>query len=532
VSGSSGPEPGTRSLARNTAVFSLLTGLSRVAGLAREVLASAYFGLSAGFSAFTLAFAVPNTVRAFFADAALSSAFVPVVTELLEQKRRKDALQLATTLSLLVFTGLGAVTLLFVVAAPAIMPLLTGAELAPVQGLVNGLSQVLFPIVLLLGLNGLTVGILQSYEHFTIPALSPLVWNIVIMGFLVGGQRFLDDPDAQLYAYAAGIVVATAVQLLMSLPVLARIGFRFVWPPDFGMPEVKRVFLLMLPVTIGLGLINLNVLINAFLGSLVSEDASKAIDNAFRIYMLPQGMFSVAIATVLFPTLSRFAARGDLAGVRRLLGSGMRQVLLLLVPCAALTLALSVPITRLVFQRGQFDAADTELVATALFWFSFSLPTSGLNLLLTRTFFSLQRPWLPTKLAGVNIGTNIAVSAALYSPFGVAGIVAGTAAGSLAMAFAQSLVLRRELGGIDAAKTLNALVKILVASAALAGVSYVVWAGLDSVVGRSLAGQIISVGGAMVASGAVYIVLVRALGVEEVNRVEALIRRRLGRSAP
>ena len=467
MSGSSGPEPGTRSLARNTAVFSLLTGLSRVAGLAREVLASAYFGLSAGFSAFTLAFAVPNTVRAFFADAALSSAFVPVFTELLEQKRRKDALQLATTLSLLVFTGLGAVTLLFVVGAPVIMPLLTGAELAPVQGLVNGLSQVLFPIVLLLGLNGLTVGILQSYEHFTIPALSPLIWNIVIMGFLVGGPGVPRRPGRPALRVRRRHRRRDGVQLAMSLPVLARIGFRFVWPPDFGMPEVKRVFLLMLPVTLGLGLINLNVLINAFLGSLVSEDASKAIDNAFRIYMLPQGMFSVAIATVLFPTLSRFAARGDLAGVRRLLGSGMRQVLLLLVPCAALTLALSVPITRLVFQRGEFGPADTELVATALFWFSFSLPTSGLNLLLTRTFFSLQRPWLPTKLALVNIGVNIVVSFALYSPFGIAGIVAGTAAGSLAMAFAQSIVLRRELGGIDATHTINALVKILVASAVL-----------------------------------------------------------------
>jgi len=525
----SGPAPGTRSLARNTAVFSILTGLSRVAGLAREIIASAYFGLSAGFSAFTLAFAVPNTVRAFFADAALSSAFVPVFTELLEQKRRRDALQLATTLSLLVLTGLGAITVVFLVVAPVIMPLLTGDELAPVQHLVNGLSQVLFPIVLLLGLNGLTVGILQSYEHFTIPALSPLIWNLVIMAFLVSGHGFLTDPEAQLYAYATGIVVATAVQLALSLPVLKRIGFRFVWPPDFGMREVRRVLLLMLPVTIGLGLINLNVLFNAFLGSLVSAEASRAIDNAFRIYMLPQGMFSVAIATVLFPTLSRFAARGDVTGLRGLLGSGMRQVMLLLAPCAALTLALAEPITRLVYQRGAFGAADTDLVAEALFWFSFSLPTSGLNLLMTRTFFSIQRPWLTTALAGLNIGVNIVVSLALYKPFGVAGIVIGTAAGSVAMAIAQAILLRRELGGIDAARTLAAAVKITVASAVLAGVAWLVWAGVDSVVGRSLVGQVLSVGSAIAVSGAVYLAIVHALGVDEVRRAEAAIRRRLRR---
>jgi putative peptidoglycan lipid II flippase len=289
------------------------------------------------------------------------------------------------------------------------------------------------------------------------------------------------------------------------------------------------VLLLMLPVTIGLGLINLNVLFNAFLGSLVSAEASRAIDNAFRIYMLPQGMFSVAIATVLFPTLSRFAARGDFAGLRDLLGSGMRQVLLLLAPCAALTLALAEPITRLVYQRGAFGAADTELVAEALFWFSFSLPTSGLNLLLTRTFFSIQRPWLTTALAGLNIGVNIAVSFALYRPFGVAGIVVGTAAGSVAMAIAQAVLLRRELGGIDAARTLAAAVKITLASAVLAGVALLVWAGVDSVVGRSLVGQIISVGSAIVVSGAVYLAIVHVLGVDEVRRAEAAIRRRLRR---
>ena len=161
--------------------------------------------------------------------------------------------------------------------------------------------------------------------------------------------------------------------------------------------------------------------------------------------------------------------------------------------------------------------------------FSFSLPTSGLNLLMTRTFFSIQRPWLTTALAGLNIGVNIVVSFALYKPFGVAGIVIGTAAGSVAMAIAQAILLRRELGGIDAARTLGAAVRITVASAVLAGVAWLVWAGVDSVVGRSLVGQILSVGSAIAISGAVYLAIVHALGVDEVRRAEAVIRRRLRR---
>ena len=152
----------------------------------------------------------------------------------------------------------------------------------------------------------------------------------------------------------------------------------------------------MLPVTISLGLINFNLLINSLFGSLVSDQAPAAIDKAFRIYQLPQGIFSVAIATVLFPTLARFAARGEIDNLRATMANGMRQILFVLVPAAAAILVLSEPMIRLVYQRGEFTPEQTTLVATALFWFAFSLPTNGLYLLQTRTFFSLQRPWMAT----------------------------------------------------------------------------------------------------------------------------------------
>ena len=206
--------------------------------------------------------------------------------------------------------------------------------------------------------------------------------------------------DDELYAYAIGVLVGTIVQFAMALPILRRLGFHLEISFDFRDPRVRQVLLLMLPVTIGLGLINFNVLINSTLGSLVSDQAPRAIDAAFRIYMLPQGMFSVAIATVLFPALSRFAARGDYDGLRALTANGMRQIFLLLVPAAAATLVLSEPITRLIYQHGSFGPSSTDLVSSALFWFSFSLPFSGVNLLLTRTFFSLQQPWITTGIAG------------------------------------------------------------------------------------------------------------------------------------
>jgi putative peptidoglycan lipid II flippase len=411
------------------------------------------------------------------------------------------------------------------------MPLFIGNELQGVQDLCIGLSQVLFPVVLVLGLNGLTVGILNAYDHFAIPALSPLVWNMVILAFLVASHHMLTG-DAQLYGYAAGVLAGTVVQFSMALPQLYGLGFRLqVRGVSFRDRRVLKVLTLMLPVTIGLGLINFNVLINSTLGSLVSPAAPRAIDAAFRIYMLPQGLFSVAIATVLFPTLSRFAARRDLDGLRALLGNGMRQILLLLVPAAVATLVLAEPITRLIYQHGAFGTSSTDAVSTALFWFSFSLPTSGLNLLLTRTFFSVQRPWITTWISAVNLAVNAGVSIALYAPFGIAGIVIGTAVGSATMSAVQIVVLRRLLHGrLEMGRTAAALARMAIASALLGVTTWAVWHVADAALGRGLLGQTLAVCAGLGAGAVVYAAAVLAMRIPEAGQIARLVRRRLGHS--
>src|SRR3954465_14116874 len=448
-------------VARNTIIFSIATGLSRIVGLVREIVAARYFGTSGPASAFTIAFQVPNLVRGLFADAAISAAFVPVFTELLEKGKRREAFQLAGTLLMIIVGGLGFLSLFFVLTASWVMPLfIGGAFTAHLTHMTVVMSQILFPIVVLLGVNGLIVGILNAYEHFTIPAIAPLVWNLVIIGSLVF-LRPAFSGDHEIYAYAIGVLAGTIVQLAMSLPPLKSIDFKFALGGSWRDPRIRQVLTLMLPVTIGLGVINFYLVINSSLGSLVSEQAPRSIDAAFRIYMLPQGMFSVALATVLFPTLSRYAARGDLDGLRATMANGVRQIALLLIPMAAITLVLAEPIVRLVYQRGAFNTESTDLVSTALFWFSFSLPFAGINLLLTRTFFSLQRPWTPTALAAVNIVVNLVVSLALYKPLGVAAPVIGTAPASAAMTAMQARFLRRDLhGSLEGAKTMAAVLRM------------------------------------------------------------------------
>jgi putative peptidoglycan lipid II flippase len=518
------PSPQAGRIARSTAFFSIATAASRIAGLAREVVAAGYYGISGPMSAFTIAFQVPNLIRSLFADAALQPAFVPIFTEQLERRNYREAFRLASTLLLIVTMVLGAITAVFVLAAPLVMPLFAPGFEGEILDLTVTLSQVLFPILVLLGISGIVVGVLNSYDRFGAFAIAPLFWNLTIIAVLVVVEPMLDGQD-RIYAYAIGILVGTLVQLLIPAFDLRNTPFRFDWSFEWRNPDVRRVLLLMLPVTISLGLINFNLLINSFFGSLVSDEAPAAIDKAFRIYQLPQGIFSVAIATVLFPTLARFANRGALDDLRTTMANGMRQILFVLVPAAAAVLVLAEPMIRLVYQRGAFDAAETTVVATALFWFAFSLPTNGLFLLLTRTFFGLQRPWIPTTIAAGNLAVTAVGALALYH-LGVGGIVASTAIATTASVVAQCVILRRLLGGLELGALLDATVRITLAAAALAVVSYFVWDLLDAVLGRDLPGQIVSLGVGLAAGGLVYLAVARLLRIPELEQIMRLLRRR------
>src|SRR5437870_5018753 len=209
------PRPRPR-LARSTAIFSIATGLSRVVGLIRESVSAYYFGSRGRINAFTVAFQIPNLVRALVADAALSGAFVPVFSELLEKGERARAWRVASTLFWLLLLGLGGLTALLVLLAPLLI--------APF-GLPGGydrlavtLARILFPIIVLLGIFGLIVGILNSYEHFSVPALTPVFWNLAIIVGLVVGVPRASSPDTKLYVYAASILVGTLIQVLLPIP--------------------------------------------------------------------------------------------------------------------------------------------------------------------------------------------------------------------------------------------------------------------------------------------------------------------------
>ncbi len=517
--------PSRRRLARNTLVFGVLTGVSRVIGLVREMVAAAVFGITGAINAFEVAFQIPNLVRALVADLALSGAFVPVFSELLEKGERKRAWRVASTALWLVLLGLTGLTALFMLAAPLVIRLF--GEPGGDADLAIGLSRLLFPIVVLLGMSGIVVGILNAYEQFTIPALTPVFWNLAIIGGLGIGVPFADTERGDLYVYAGAILAATVIQFLLPIPWLRGLDGRLRVVIDWRDPAVRKLFGLMFPVTLTLGLINVNAVIGTIFASRLIDPnlAPRAINNAFRLYMLPHGLFAVAVTTVLFPMLSRIAARRDTGEFGRTVDLGLRQIGFLMIPASVITVVLAEPIVRLVFERGRFEAVDTPIVAGALAAFAAGLAFNGWMLMLNRAFYSLQESWVPTLVAGINLALNVGLYAAFYR-VGVWGIPLAVSVANVVGTVLLLAQLRRRVGTLDTRAVLLANGRILLASLPLGAAAFGAWWALDELLGRSVGAQVVAVGLGLVAGLAAFLGACRLFRVGELDSLLALRRRR------
>jgi putative peptidoglycan lipid II flippase len=322
------------------------------------------------------------------------------------------------------------------------------------------------------------------------------------------------------------VLLGTLVQVLLPLPWLRGRDDRLHMVIDWRDPAVKQTFVLLVPVTLGLGLINFNTLIDTLFASRLinPELAPTAIDKAYRLYLLPQGIFSIAIATVLFPLMSRLAARHDDRGFANTVGLGLRQIAFTLIPASVISAVLAEPIVRLVYQRGEFTPHQTTVVAGALAAFSIGLVFNGAMLMLMRTFFSLQSNWIPTTIALANLGVNAALDAVFYR-LGIWGIPLATSVVNMAGTVALIAVLQRRKQRLDLGEIGKATALICVVSALLAGVAFGVWDGLDHALGQSFGAQLLSLGGALAVGIAFYVLACKLLGVRELHTLLSLRRR-------
>jgi len=542
-----------RRLAVAAAFLVLATAGSRVLGLIREIVMVSYLGLDVEMGAFTVANRVPGLVRTLLADTALSAAFIPVFSGMLEKQRRRDAWQVAFTVTVLATAALGVVTVLGMIFAPAVVRVVAPgfADQPEVVALTVHLMRVMFPTVVILGIAGMFMGILNSYSHFALPAVAPIAWNLVIIGVVIAFSA-----GYGIKALAWGVLAGTVVELAIQVPAVWRRRWRRGGPshepriaglaeslPEpavavggdgakspyrlaFRSPEVRRVGLLLGPVILSLGIINFNAFIDTIIATLISIPAPAIIERAFRLFQLPQGVFAIAIGTVLFPAFSRHAAANRMKEFREDLSTGIRQIFFVTLPFAAFFAVLALPTVRLIYEHGKVTSGQAELVASALLFFSVGMAFVSVNTLLNRAFYSIQKPWLPLVTGVVNLALNAGLDLLLYKPLGVGGITLSTSVVSLVNFFALMALLRPRIGGIDVRTIGLSVARSLGALVPLAGTAYGVWWALDSLLGRALWAQVVSVGIAYVVGAAAYCLAAWAMGMPELRDVLRVIRRR------
>lgn len=511
-----------RRLASLAAFIMAATAVSRVLGLVREQVMVYYLGLGADMGAFTVAFKAPMLVWTMVSDTALSAAFIPVFSELLVKGRRQEAWRVATSIGFLVVLVLGVVSVVGVVFARQVIWLMAPGYSDPATiGLAVELTRIMFPLVLLLGLVAVAVGILNSYDHFSLPALGPIVWNLVIIASIAFFARRYG-----FYALAWGIVAGTTAQLCLQLPQVVRLHEPGGIALDLRNPAIRTVGRLLWPVVLSLGLVNINWFVNTIFASFISEPAPAVIDKAFRLFQLPQGVFAIAIGTVLLPSLSRLAASERMVEFKSTLVSGLRQVFFLTLPFTVFFLVLGEPTVRLVYQHGRFTAADTTAVTWALYFFSFGMSFVSASTLLSRGFYGIQKTWPPLLMGGVNVALNVLLNLLLYRPLGVGGITMATSAVAVANTLGLYWLLRRELGPLGGLRLAEGVARCLGACAPLAVVAYGTWWLLDGWLGRSNLAQLLAVAAGYLLGLAAYAGAARVLKIEEMRLVVDVVRRR------
>ncbi|MCW2923670.1 MAG: putative lipid flippase MurJ [Thermoleophilia bacterium] len=523
-----------------TILFSLATASSRVAGLLREMVTAALIGATTTYSAFIVANQIPNLLRSLVADSALSAAFVPVFTELDERGERDRAWRVAGAVCGVIIAVLGPLTVLAMILAPHVVGPFLDDTFTPsqVRDTVQ-LARVLMPIVLILALSGVVVGILNTHGRFGAAALAPVFWNAVILMSLAVAVVITDDPRRQVVIYAIGTVVGTVVQAVLPVPWLRGLGGSIRLRSTWRDPKVREVFVLMLPVTLSLGLINVQQLISALLAAKVDANTGAwlsgldagagpaLLDKAFRIYMLPQGIFSVAVTTVVFPTLARMVARGDRAGFAETVDAGLRQILMLLVPSSVFLAVMCEPVTRLLYQYHAFNADQTRAVALVLVAFALGLTFNGLTLLLIRSLFSLRLTWLPTMVSVATLAVNLVVAIASYRTFGVLGIALATSVANVVGVVLLYVLLSRRTEPLGTARTVVVAVGTLVAACIAVGLAaaayYLAW---EPLAGDGILATLAGVTAALGIAAPIYLEVGARLGVVRRGLLASLRRRR------
>lgn len=525
-------------LARSAGLISLATLTSRLLGVGRETVLAYYFGASASMQmdAYNVAFRIPNLLRDLFAEGAMTAALVPRLTRTLATEGREAFWRLGN----LVMNGLLAIAVGLVVAGVLLAGPLT-ALLAPEFGAIPGklelttsLTQLMLPFLVTLAAAVTMMGLLNAQHRFFVPALSPAMFNVATILCVVALVPVLPRLGlTPVVAIAAGTLLGGAAQVAVQWPALRKAGFRYAPVLNVRDPELRAVVRLLIPGTLGVGALNINVMVDAYLATGQEQGAVSWLAYAYRLMYLPLGLVGVAVATAALPDISRFAASADTVSVRRTMSSALRLMLMLNVPATVGLLVLAEPIVALLYERGLFTAPDTAATAAALVCYAPGLVGYSAVKIAAPTFYALQDSRTPVVVSLMSVGLNLGLNLLFLDRLGFAGLALATAVASLFNAAVLLWLLQRRLGGLDERRLFTGLARIVVAAAIMGAVAWATAGWLDGALGgeaewRKAVRVFVAIAAALVALGA----SARALRIEEFNEAVRIVRRRIVPPAP
>ena len=413
------------SIYRSVGAVSSATAFSRVLGLVREQVIAWYFGASMATDAYNVAFRIPNLLRDMFAEGALSSAFVPVFKERLVHNDKSQAFRLANAVSGGILLVVGLVVLIGIIAAPAIVYLIAhGFVNNPEQfALTVSLTRLMAIYLLLVSFSALAMGMLNSFGQFGLPAASPAMFNVgSILSVLLLYHLF----DVPIYAVAIGVVIGGIGQLVIQLPSLFRLEYRFKPRIDFLDEGVKKVIRLFTPIVIGMSAGRVNIMLNVLLASFLATGSITYLSYAFRLMHFPLGVFAVALGTVALPNAAEKVARGDMEGLRRTYRQAINLNLLLILPSVCVLAIWGERIVGLIFQHGAFSEADMINTAWALKHYSYGLLGFAAVRVTTPIFYALGDSKLPMRISIFTIVLNMLLYWPMIKLYDFAGLAAAS----------------------------------------------------------------------------------------------------------
>jgi len=422
-------------LLRSTAVFSAMTLLSRIAGFARDMVQASLFGVGAATDAFTVAYRIPNYLRRIFAEGSFAMAFVPVFSAIKESGDREALKDFLDHVAGALFAVVWLVSGLGMLAAPLIITLIAPGMLdEPAKfKMASDMLRIVFPYLGFISMVALAGGVLNSFQRFALPAITPVLHNLVLIAAMLFLAGYLEVP---IMALAWGVLVAGLAQLLLMWPALGRLGLAPRPRLDFRHEGVRRVFKLMLPTLFSSSVAQVNMIIGTLFASLLATGSQTWLWYSDRLVEFPLGLFGVALGTVILPHLSgRFAAT-DGEGFSSALDWGLRQVLLLALPAMLGLILLAEPLVTTAFQRGEFSAADSTMTAWALMAMSLGVPFFMLTKVLAPAFYARQDTRTPMRAAIITVLVNVGLTVAIVTPLWLNGVPGAHAGIALATAIA------------------------------------------------------------------------------------------------